>query len=165
MGVHDHHISAEWTDLLAVVEKFGDDGFVGGFPEGLKYRSTFDWEKYPGYCLSEYFDARLKEDFPLSADEQTLCEFVRSFSGFGQGAMPPSDLPVPYTVFRPERVRLIAGRLTGINLENALEYYECVKNDYRDYWPKERILAHLRKVIQFWTEAATEGRAVLYTLF
>ena len=68
--------------------------------------------------------------------------------------------------FRPERVQAIAARLATLDLERALEWYQCAGPEYvTSYWPRKLMLAHLEKVIGLWREAAAQGEAVLHTEF
>ena len=169
MGVHDHHISTEWENLVKVFEAYGDKGFNGNdcLLQGVNHRSTFDWEKIPAYHLSDYFIARLKEDLPLSKDERKLYDFLRCYSiHLDWPRRPASDLAVQSSiVFRPERVKEITGQIGDLDLDKALEYYGSVGAGYTGGWPKERMQEHLRKVITFWTEAAARGDAIIHTEF
>ena len=170
VGVHDHHIRAKWQDMVEVFAKLGANGFDGNgsLLGGVAFHSSFDWEKVPAYYLGDYFKARLKEDLPLNEHERTLYHFLGCYSVHPNWpSKPPSDLPVADSVvFKPERVQAIAAKLGSLDLDKALEWYKCVGPDYvTSYWPRELMQAHLRKVIDFWREAAANGEAVLHTEF
>ncbi len=170
VGVHDHHIRAQWEDMVQVFEKLGDKGFDGNGPllQGRRYHSSFGWERLPAYYLADYFKSRLQENLPLNEHEQALYDFLKCYSVHPHWpSRPASDLPVESSiVFRPERVQAIAPRLATLDLERALEWYQCAGPVYvTSYWPRELMLAHLKEVIGLWCEAAAQGEAVLHTEF
>ena len=148
--------------MVDVFAKLGPSGFDGNgsLLEGVRFHSSFDWEKVPAYYLADYFKARVQEDLPLNEHERTLYEFLKCYSVHANWlGKPASDLPVEDSVvFKPERVQAIAARLGNLDLEKALEWYQCVGPGYvASYWPRELIQAHLRKVIAFCGEAAANG--------
>ena len=168
MGVHDHHIRAKWKDMVEVYMRFGNQGFDGNdhLLEGVLYHSSFNWEKIPAYYLSAYFQARTREPLPLNEQEQLLYDFLKSYSSHScWPEKPASDLPVESSVvFRPTRVQIMAAQLARLDLDQALERYGIVGHNYLA-WNKETMRAHLRKVIDFWNEAAAHGEAVMHTEF
>ena len=47
MGTHDHHIRAEWDEMLAVYKEYGASEFDGhsALLRGVENESTFDWAR------------------------------------------------------------------------------------------------------------------------
>lgn len=156
--------------MVQVFEELGNKGFDGNdaLLQGVPYHSSFEWERLPAYYLGDYFRFRRQENLPLNEHEQALYDFLKSYSVHLNGpSKPTSDLPVESSVvFRPERVQAMAARLANLDLESALEWYQCAGPEYvTNYWPRESMLAHLKKVVGLWRDAASHGEAVLHTEF
>jgi hypothetical protein len=170
--VNDHFYSAPLDAMLSALATFGSSDFVDSFISGVDCDSMMSSGRVPSFYLSQYFEFRCKENLPLTQDEAGLFDFFISFCPYDNlcSVAPPSDLPIDFPViFCPERVARIAAQTRELNIDNALEYYECVWHGgevwYFGNWTRIRMADYLAEVVAFWAAAAAKGHALFHTQF